>query len=617
MPENGTFGVRERVNELPWPYRAELRLVTRVLAAWMAFFTLWTVVSLSVHRAPVSDWAPMFELDESLVLPWTLFSIVIALWHTRVRPLTHRPVALAAAHLPLLALVTLGDALALRAGIDLFGSVVKIPFAATLLYYADLNTIRYIVVVVVTEVVLVRRTMIARERGAARTRGLLARARLDALEAQLQPHFLFNALGAVSELAFAAPTVAARIVRQLASLVRYAASSRADEVTLGEELQGIEPYLDIQRMRFADWLAIEYDVSPRAMDCLVPRLVLQPLIENAIRHGLAGRRAAGSIRIAADVVEGKLVACIADNGVGLRAGRDSGGHGIGLSNLRERLGILYEERGGATLRLSNNESGGTLAELTIPARRRDDTGSEQMESDNDEASLPVAPVTPSSKRRGPLVLTISLIVLWTVCGVLWGEQSFAYLGLRGRLRGGSWFSVARYDLTNALAWLALTPLVFTVARVFPLDVERPWRRMPMYLASLAGIPLLQVLLYRRLTGAHEWLWSPTYEMIFVIDALITLLLAALAWRHQLMDWLHAREADALALEEELATARHRANALKSVSPILLERLDHIARHVDRDPRLTEQLLVRLGDYLRAAREQSDAADLRPYVEVSA
>lgn len=600
------------------PAAARARTIGLVLAAWLAFFTLWTVVSLSIHRASPNDWAPMFELDESLAIPWTLFTLAIALWHARVRRFTRNPIVVFAAHLPLLALVTLGDAITLRAGIDLFGSVVQVPFAATLVYYADFNVVRYIVVVAVTDVVLVRRTMITRERGAARTRGLLARARLDALEAQLQPHFLFNALGAVSELAFAAPALAARIVQQLAALVRYASSRRTDEVTLGEELEGIEPYLDIQRMRFADWLAIEYDVSPRAMDCLVPRLVLQPLIENAIRHGLAGRRAAGMIRIAADVADDMLVARIVDNGVGLRMQRDSGGHGIGLSNLRERLAILYEERGGADLQLSNSADGGTVAELTIPARRRDEVRAQSLDQHADGDALTNDAIDAStSERARPLVLGLSLIVIWMVSGVLWGQLSYTYLEMRGRLHGSSWFSIARNDITSALVWLLLTPLVFGIARAFPFERRRLWHRLPIHLTMITGVPLIHVYLYRRLTHAADALWSPLYEMMLVIDLLIVLLLAAIACRRQFLEWLRQREADALALQEELATARHRANALQAVSPILLDRLDHIARHVETDPRLTEALLVRLGDYLRDAREQTDVADLTPFVEASA
>src|SRR3954470_15191914 len=102
----------------------------------------------------------------------------------------------------------------------------------------------------------------------------------------------------------------------------------------------MEPYLDIQRIRFADWLTIDYHVDDAAVDCLLPRFILQPLVENAIRHGLRGRRAAGRIDISATVENGSLIVRVMDNGVGLDASASSAGHGIGLANVRDRLAIM-------------------------------------------------------------------------------------------------------------------------------------------------------------------------------------------------------------------------------------------------------------------------------------
>src|SRR5205085_1015013 len=149
---------------------------------------------------------------------------------------------------------------------------------------------------------------------------------------------------------------------------RTALGRKTDEITLGEEIVGIEPYLDIQRIRFADWLTIDYRIDDDTVDCLVPRFVLQPLIENAIRHGLSGRSAAGTIEISATVNDSTLVVRVMDNGVGLDAPSTSSGRGIGLSNVRDRLGILYG--GDDSLRLTSNDSGGTVAELRVPVRRR-------------------------------------------------------------------------------------------------------------------------------------------------------------------------------------------------------------------------------------------------------
>ena len=131
----------------------------------------------------------------------------------------------------------------------------------------------------------------------------------------------------------------------------------------------IEPYLDIQRIRFADWLTIDYQVDDAAVDCLLPRFVLQPLVENAIRHGLSGRSAAGRIEISATVHRGYAHRSRhrQRRRIRWRAGRRLAA-GLDSSNVRDRLAILYGDDD--RLRLASSESGGAVAELTIPVRRR-------------------------------------------------------------------------------------------------------------------------------------------------------------------------------------------------------------------------------------------------------
>jgi len=155
----------------------------------------------------------------------------------------------------------------------------------------------------------------------------------------------------------------------LSDLLRYTLENAGkQEVTLKEELEFLELYLDIQQMRFSDRLTIDMRVSPETLDAVVPNLILQPLVENAIRHGISQRAAAGTVGVIADRDNGLLRITIFDDGPGLRG--DDGAppvEGVGLSNTRARLAQLYGDRQRFTL--SERKSGGVEVALIIPFRR--------------------------------------------------------------------------------------------------------------------------------------------------------------------------------------------------------------------------------------------------------
>jgi hypothetical protein len=444
---------------------------------------------------------------------------------------------------------------------------------------------------------------------AERLEASLGRARLEYLEAQLQPHFLFNSLGAVSELAYDAPATASRVLRQLIAIFRTALARKSDEVTLGEEIVGIEPYLDIQRIRFADWLTIEYQVDDAAVECLLPRFILQPLVENAIRHGLSGRSSAGRIDISANVHEDSLIVRVADNGVGFERAPMSSGRGIGLSNVRDRLAILYGDDD--RLRLTTSDVGGTVAELRIPVRRRDGT----IDVPRQPALLYHAPRRQTEVR--PLELPelfkrpwVAIAVVWFVCGLGWTQQSIIYQAMRHREVESFW-TVATHDMTSALIWALLTPLVLWMARLFPL--KRPHRaaRMVGYLMGSVATTFIHVALWQRLVSPEIPLISRQWQMTFIVDFVIFWLLVAVGHRRVLAAWLRSREAEADALSVELAAAQIRAAKLQAIPPVLLQPLDGIAKTVRRDPSLTERQLTRLGDYLRLALECTDSRGITP------
>jgi two-component system, LytTR family, sensor kinase len=200
-----------------------------------------------------------------------------------------------------------------------------------------------------------------RELHAARLEAELASARLDALTAQLQPHFLFNTLNSISTLMRRDPDGADEMLTNLSALLhRTLRQSDRHEISLAEEIELLRHYVDIMRIRFHDRLVVRMDVEERVRDAKVPPLLLQPLVENAIRHGIARKPGAGTIDIAARGIDDALEITVRDDGEG-HAGGDEG---VGLSNTRRRLRELYGER--QTLELLPAREGGLVVQVRIP-----------------------------------------------------------------------------------------------------------------------------------------------------------------------------------------------------------------------------------------------------------
>jgi signal transduction histidine kinase len=176
----------------------------------------------------------------------------------------------------------------------------------------------------------------------------LAQARLRALKMQLHPHFLFNTLHAITVLVDEDPAAARRMVARLGELLRHTlAGTGADEVPLGAELDFLRLYLEIEETRFQDRLRVSYDVAPEAQGALVPDLILQPLVENAVKHAVSARTAPVRVTVRARRAGDRLELRVDDDGPGL--GDLPPRDGIGLSTTRERLGRLYGDAGRLTL----------------------------------------------------------------------------------------------------------------------------------------------------------------------------------------------------------------------------------------------------------------------------
>ena len=203
---------------------------------------------------------------------------------------------------------------------------------------------------------------------ATRLEAQLALAQLQALKMQLQPHFLFNTLHSISALVHKDPQSADKMIVRLGDFLRLTLDSAGvQEVSLHQELEFLKCYLDIERIRFKDRLTVQMSIEPQALQARLPNLILQPIVENAIRHGIAPRTDAGRIDIEARRLNGSLQVQITDNGPGLGANGNNGRilkEGIGLSNTQARLQQLYGEE--SRLDLANTAKGGLSVTLEIP-----------------------------------------------------------------------------------------------------------------------------------------------------------------------------------------------------------------------------------------------------------
>ena len=170
----------------------------------------------------------------------------------------------------------------------------------------------------------------------------LAQAQLQALRMQLHPHFLFNTLNAISTLVHNDPEAADRMIARLSELLRLTLDNvGVQEVPLAQELEFLERYLEIERTRFADRLTVRMEIAPDTLDALTPYLILQPLVENAIRHGVAPRSWAGCIVVRSRREDRMLVLEVRDDGPGLASGAAAKENGVGVSSTRARLEQLY------------------------------------------------------------------------------------------------------------------------------------------------------------------------------------------------------------------------------------------------------------------------------------
>jgi len=205
---------------------------------------------------------------------------------------------------------------------------------------------------------------------------LLLQARMEALQNQINPHFLFNTLNSVSSLVRFDPDTARDLIIKLATILRRLLNSSDAFVPLREEVEFIDNYLDIEVVRFGrDKLDVVKELDPASLDVMVPSMLLQPLVENSIKHGLASKIEGGSIFLRSRMADSKLIIEVEDNGVGMGSANllerptGLGGTGIGMANVAERLKVLYGDT--ARMTIDSQQGKGTLIRLRLPALESD------------------------------------------------------------------------------------------------------------------------------------------------------------------------------------------------------------------------------------------------------
>jgi len=357
----------------------------RPVGRWVIYFLVWTMIGLfwatrwyllfRNAKEPIT-WSESMALGLLEWYLWAIFSLVIFRLSARLPFDRLHWRASAAVHVAAGAVISLVQVFLYAAGnrtIDTyFMNGVPSPGLETLSgafilllrnrFHGAMLT--YALIAMVSYAIVYYRKYRREELMASELRAQLAGAQLQALKAQLHPHFLFNTLHTISALMREDVESADRMIARLSDLLRLALRSNGQQtIPLREELEFVERYLEVERIRFSDRLQTDIRVSPAALDAMVPNLILQPLVENAIRHGITPKSAGGTVRVTADCEGETLKLEVSDDGVGLdRTTQTNPTDGIGLANIRERLQHLYGDR----FRFSMLNAAGLTVTIHIP-----------------------------------------------------------------------------------------------------------------------------------------------------------------------------------------------------------------------------------------------------------
>jgi len=355
---------------LPPPRWRWVAAIWGSIALFDALQTVFVMRAEQMHHA----WTRLFIVTVLGWLPWAAATPFIVRLGRRFRPLRLSSLLAWTAHIAACAtigLVTAAWTAALEALLNPFANSVAEPYVHLWLYKFFNNLLAfaflYAAVLVVSSVLDSRERLAAQQTETARLNEQLSKARFEALRRQIEPHFLFNALNAISGLVREGRNDAAvGVIAGLSEFLRRVLEqSNRQEVPLGEEMEFLQKYLEIQQMRFAERLRVEVDVPDELLPASVPSLILQPMVENALKHGIAKRVQGGAIRITASRCNGTLTLNVYNDGPGLPPDWEAHA-GVGIANVRARLHSLYGNAGEFSLR--NDGASGVRASLCLPFR---------------------------------------------------------------------------------------------------------------------------------------------------------------------------------------------------------------------------------------------------------
>jgi sensor histidine kinase YesM len=340
---------------------------------WPLLVLFWTAIALSfATNLHLTQQVPWREAVINSLADWYCFALLsIPMLALARRFQFQRTNWLSTALLHLFASIFFsGFWIMLRAGIAqiehaIYGSASDFSgdFVRLFTKSFHLNLWIYWVILAVSHAVEYYRKLNERELKTAELEKSLTQAKLRALQSQLNPHFLFNTLHTISALMHIDVEKADRMVAKLSDLLRYALDSTDEhEVALRDEIAFLKRYLEIEQTRFGDRLTVTMDIPADTWDARVPNLILQPIVENAIRHGIEPHSKPGKIHLSARRENSQLILEVRDNGMGLNPNKKR--EGIGTSNTRLRLQQLYGAK--QTFTLENATEGGLLATIKLP-----------------------------------------------------------------------------------------------------------------------------------------------------------------------------------------------------------------------------------------------------------
>lgn len=346
-----------------------------IAAIWLVggLFDATQAIGIMHAEGRHHPWPPLFATELVSWLPWALVTplvIHLARRYPLVGGISVRSVSIHAAAFSAISAVAEGWSALLQVLFNPWGNrhwpTFVDSWSTTLLYQALLFLIAYSLILTVTYVVDARESMARQLTETARLNEELSKAQLAALRRQMEPHFMYNTLNSIAGLVRDERNDAAvsMIVGLSEFLRRASEDSHRSQVTLLEEVEYLQRYLEIQKARFGERLQVSVDIPAELLRAQVPNLLLQPLVENAIKHGITKRVAGGAVRVAGTCQDGSLFLRVYNDGPSLPTDWEAGQTGVGIGNLRTRLRILHGNGSGLQLRCA--DPGGVEVVVTLP-----------------------------------------------------------------------------------------------------------------------------------------------------------------------------------------------------------------------------------------------------------